>query len=65
MADKKKANLKDIKLLVLDVDGVMTDGTIIIVNGTSSSGKTRTGGASRRKSPTMGLSIRWNCSPVR
>ncbi len=30
MADKKKTSLSDIKLLVLDVDGVMTDGTIII-----------------------------------
>ena len=38
MADKKKANLEDIKLLVLDVDGVMTDGTIII-NGDGSESK--------------------------
>ena len=30
MTDKSKANLPDIKLLVLDVDGVLTDGSLII-----------------------------------
>ena len=30
MTDKPKPNLPDIKLLVLDVDGVLTDGSIII-----------------------------------
>jgi 3-deoxy-D-manno-octulosonate 8-phosphate phosphatase (KDO 8-P phosphatase) len=30
MAEKRKANLGDIKILVLDVDGVLTDGTLII-----------------------------------
>ena len=30
MTDKPKANLADIQVLVMDVDGVLTDGTIII-----------------------------------
>ncbi len=30
MAQKPKANLAEIRLLVLDVDGVLTDGTVII-----------------------------------
>ena len=30
MTDKPKANLADIQLLAMDVDGVLTDGTIII-----------------------------------
>lgn len=30
MAEKSNTNLADIKLLVLDVDGVLTDGTVII-----------------------------------
>lgn len=38
MSDKAKADLRKIKLLVLDVDGVMTDGGII-VNGDGSESK--------------------------
>lgn len=30
MSDRQMANLNDIKMLVIDVDGVMTDGTIIL-----------------------------------
>jgi len=38
MTDKPKAKLADIKLLVLDVDGVLTDGTLTI-NGDGSESK--------------------------
>ena len=38
MAKKKKTNLSDIRLLVLDVDGVLTDGRLI-VNGDGSESK--------------------------
>lgn len=38
MTAKQKANLEDIQLLVLDVDGVLTDGTVII-NGDGSESK--------------------------
>ena len=38
MTKKPKANLADIQLLVMDVDGVLTDGTVII-NGDGSEGK--------------------------
>lgn len=38
MTKKPKANLADIQMLVMDVDGVLTDGTII-VNGDGSEGK--------------------------
>lgn len=39
MADKPKAKLSDIKLLVLDVDGVLTDGSLIF-NADGSESKT-------------------------
>jgi 3-deoxy-D-manno-octulosonate 8-phosphate phosphatase (KDO 8-P phosphatase) len=38
MTKKPKTNLADIKLLVMDVDGVLTDGTVII-SGDGSEGK--------------------------
>lgn len=38
MSEKPKANLMKIQLLALDVDGVLTDGTIV-VNGTGSESK--------------------------
>lgn len=38
MTDKQKINFGDLKLLVLDVDGVLTDGTLII-NGDGSESK--------------------------
>jgi 3-deoxy-D-manno-octulosonate 8-phosphate phosphatase (KDO 8-P phosphatase) len=38
MTEKPKTNLADIQLLAMDVDGVLTDGTIII-NGDGSEGK--------------------------
>ncbi|MDD5063327.1 MAG: HAD-IIIA family hydrolase [Phycisphaerae bacterium] len=38
MIKKQKANLADIKLLVMDVDGVLTNGTVII-NGDGTEGK--------------------------
>ena len=38
MTEKRKANLADIKILVLDVDGVLTDGTLII-HGDGTEGK--------------------------
>jgi len=38
MTKKQKTNLADIQLLVMDVDGVLTDGTVII-NGDGSEGK--------------------------
>ena len=38
MTEKSKINLSDIQLLVMDVDGVLTDGTVII-NGDGSEGK--------------------------
>ena len=37
MAKKQKINLADIKLLVLDVDGVLTDGSIVINSDASES----------------------------
>ena len=37
MADKKKIKPEEIKMLITDVDGVLTDGTIIInADGTES-----------------------------
>lgn len=38
MTEEPKTNLADIQLLVMDVDGVLTDGTVII-NGDGSEGK--------------------------
>ena len=38
MTKKPKTNLADIQLLVMDVDGVLTDGTVMI-NGNGSEGK--------------------------
>jgi len=38
MTKKQKTNLADIQLLVMDVDGVLTDGTVMI-NGDGSEGK--------------------------
>jgi 3-deoxy-D-manno-octulosonate 8-phosphate phosphatase (KDO 8-P phosphatase) len=38
MPEQHQANLEDIKLLVLDVDGVLTDGTVVI-NGDGSESK--------------------------
>jgi 3-deoxy-D-manno-octulosonate 8-phosphate phosphatase (KDO 8-P phosphatase) len=38
MTGKRKANIGDIKILILDVDGVLTDGTLII-NGDGSESK--------------------------
>ena len=39
MTNKPKANLAEIKLLVMDVDGILTDGSIVI-NGDGSESKT-------------------------
>jgi 3-deoxy-D-manno-octulosonate 8-phosphate phosphatase (KDO 8-P phosphatase) len=38
MTEEPKTNLADIQLLVMDVDGVLTDGTVMI-NGDGSEGK--------------------------
>ena len=58
MTKQIKANLADIQMLVLDVDGVLTDGTIII-NGDGSESKffSAVDGHWNRMWPRAGLKI--------
>jgi 3-deoxy-D-manno-octulosonate 8-phosphate phosphatase (KDO 8-P phosphatase) len=69
MADKAKPNLSDIKLLVLDVDGVLTDGSIIVnADGSESKAFSTLDGHGIRMAKRAGLKVALlsgrSCLPV-